>query len=84
MADRHNIAVNFNKTIIEKYEKHIPIGFIHDDIISFDSLNGVSKIYMYDKVFDPDLMEKISMIINNTCTIQLIATTRNLVDVTNY
>jgi hypothetical protein len=57
------------------------IALENSDISSFVQLNGVTKIYMYDKVFRPDLKSAIAKIINNSCSIRFIAsTTKDLED----
>ena len=76
---RHNIAVQFNRTLmLSMPDINLPVMFIHADINTFTSLNSITKLYMYDAVYTPSLLEKIKCIFNHTSSIQFIATTQNL------
>lgn len=73
-AERYNIAVNFNKTLMEKYPHiNIPVTFSHADIQTLKNLNGFSKLYMYDKAFDDSLLKRISKTFNLTESIKFVA-----------
>ena len=60
---RHNIAVQFNRTLmLSMPDINMPVMFIHADINTFTSLNSITKLYMYDAVYTPSLLEKIKCI----------------------
>jgi hypothetical protein len=79
---RHNIAQNFNLRLMTSLSNlDIRVGFDHSNICTFQSFNGVTKLFMYDAVFVESDMFKISKIFNKTYTIEyLIATNGNLFD----
>jgi hypothetical protein len=49
--------------------------FENSDISSYFHLNGVTKLFMYDKVFQPELILRIGEIVNSTSSIQYIVST---------
>ena len=76
--DRHHIAVNISKSLIEKYpEKDFPVAFINADITSFADLNGITKLFMFDHVFPRKLLLKVAHIINQTTSIEFIVSTKS-------
>ena len=78
-SNRHHIAMNFSKMLIAKGgDVDVPIAFTNADINDFNDLNGVTKAYMYDPAFTPQLLKSIANIFNRTESCKLIASTQNL------
>jgi hypothetical protein len=77
---RHNIAQNFNLRLMTSLSNlDIRVGFDHSNICTFQTFNGVTKLFMYDAVFVESDMFSIAKIFNKTSTIEyLIATNGNL------
>jgi len=81
VAIRHSIAVNFNKHLMDKLpDMDVRITFLNDDVDIFSNFNGFSKVVMYDKAFDDGLMRRIGQRFNRTTTVQLIASTKKLIE----
>lgn len=74
---RHSVATNFNKYIMTNLNAFdIPVMFLHDDINNFSDVNGITKVYMFDKAFTTELLYKIIDILNATTSIECIVSTR--------
>jgi hypothetical protein len=78
-SERHNIAMNFIKKIMETYpDIEIPVAFANDTIMNFTHLSGISKLFMYDAAFTEELLIAIGLIVNKTESIKYIASTKDL------
>ena len=78
-SERHNIAMNFGKWLIEKCpELDCPIIYLNDNINNFETLDGINKAFMYDEAYLPEDMEHIGRIFNNTYSILYIASIKDL------
>jgi hypothetical protein len=78
--ERYKMAETFNLFIMNKL-KHLDfrVAFDNSDIRSYQNLNGVTKLFMYDAVFTISLKEEIGIIFNRSKSIKsLISTTKDL------
>lgn len=76
---RHHMSSVFNRYLMTfNCDLDIPIWYVNDDIKKFPDFNGFSKVFMYDKVFTPDLMEAIALSFNASSSVKLIVSTQNL------
>ena len=55
-------------------------GFIHGDVATMANLNPFNIILMYDAAFEPELMYKISDLVDASSTPLIIVSTRKLTD----
>jgi len=78
---RHIISSHFNRSLIKNYpDMDIPLWYVWENIIKFPNFNGFSKIFMYDAVFTPDLMEVIAHSFNQSSSVKTIVASKNLVE----
>lgn len=78
-TSRHIISSQFNRYLLTKNcDLDIPIWYVNDDIKNFPNFNGFTKIYMYDAVFTPDVMEAIAASFNASSSVKMIASTKHL------
>jgi hypothetical protein len=77
---RYQVAEAFNLRLMNSQPQFDSrIVFYNADITNFSRLSGVTKLFMYDKVFNPDTMFSIGETVNRTESIQYIVSTKNLV-----
>ena len=66
--------MNSLKCLMEsEFGINIPVTYINEDVKVFKSFNGMTKIFMYDKAFNDDLLRAIAVIFNQSHGIQYIA-----------
>jgi len=76
---RHSIAVNFNLHLMENFKNQdFRVAFLNEDIRVFRTLNGFTRVYMFDKVFTSQLMMEIASIFNESKTVQYLASSQNM------
>jgi precorrin-6B methylase 2 len=79
--DRHVVAETFNLRLMKLLpDFDCRIIFHNSNIDTYINLMGVTKLYMYDKVFNTALKLKIGKIVNKSLSIQYIASTTKDLD----
>jgi SAM-dependent methyltransferase len=81
---RYNISVVNNLQIINKFSEDVKVTFVEGDVSQvFRSFTGFDLVYMFDAVFNTQLMEKISIIFNRSANVKYILSTKPL-DTTSF
>lgn len=67
--------LSLNECKVEKLNQ-LKIAFEHSDITKATSIDGVSVVYMYDKVFTPDLIDHVVNLVRSSTTVRLLISTK--------
>jgi hypothetical protein len=81
--DRYIVSNNLSLALLNSrslYDIDIKISFVNESIENIISLNGVSKIFMFDKVFIPELLTNIGLLFNKSTTVKHILSTKKNLD----
>jgi hypothetical protein len=70
---RWQIATNHLRTLMPSFPNlDFPVWFIHSNILNFETLNGVTIIYMYDKAFPDNDLWLIGQLVNKSRSVKTI------------